>query len=222
MTRCASPGASSRGRPVPSAEIWPALEGPPRGHDQRVHGNPAILVTLSVRRLTLNMSHERWSRTISVPSATGTTPRYTCDCARCGTTARCDGAERESETQRCLTEVSGRHAMNTTQGSNVVRPIFIGRWVPKMQLPLKERPYRRGKLRRNLGSVSQRMLTRNLRILLSRASLEDLFKGRSQLLVYTSCWCPITQQAAPPARRARTGSTALSSIWSTMTPCFGR
>jgi hypothetical protein len=30
----------------------------------------------------------------------------------------------------------------------VVRPIFIGRWVPKIQLSLKERPYRRGKLRR--------------------------------------------------------------------------
>lgn len=53
--------------------------------------------------------------------------------------------------------------MKTTQGSNVVRPIFIGRWAPKILLSLKERPYRRGKLRRNLGSVSQRMLTRNLR-----------------------------------------------------------
>jgi predicted dithiol-disulfide oxidoreductase (DUF899 family) len=47
------------------------------------------------------------------------------------------------------------------------------------------------------------------------------FRGRSQLLVYTSCSRPIAQQAGPPARRSRTGSTALSSIWPTMTSCFG-
>jgi DNA-binding HxlR family transcriptional regulator len=47
--------------------------------------------------------------------------------------------------------------------SEMVRPIFIGRWTPKILFSLKERPYRHGHLRRRLGSISQRMLTRNLR-----------------------------------------------------------
>jgi len=42
-------------------------------------------------------------------------------------------------------------------------PIFIGRWTPKILFSLKERPYRHGELRRNVGNVSQRMLTRTLR-----------------------------------------------------------
>jgi DNA-binding HxlR family transcriptional regulator len=47
--------------------------------------------------------------------------------------------------------------------SEMVRPIFIGRWTPKILFSLKERPCRHGHLRRRLGSISQRMLTRNLR-----------------------------------------------------------
>ena len=43
--------------------------------------------------------------------------------------------------------------------------IFIGRWTPKILFSLKERPYRHGQLRRQLGSISQRMLTRTLRSL---------------------------------------------------------
>jgi len=42
-------------------------------------------------------------------------------------------------------------------------PIFIGRWTPKILFSLKERPYRHGELRRNVGNVSRRMLTRTLR-----------------------------------------------------------
>ena len=42
-------------------------------------------------------------------------------------------------------------------------PIFIGRWTPKILFSLKERPHRHGELRRHVGSVSQRMLTRTLR-----------------------------------------------------------
>lgn len=45
--------------------------------------------------------------------------------------------------------------------------IFIGRWTPKILFSLRERPYRHGQLRRELGSVSQRMLTRTLRNLQS-------------------------------------------------------
>jgi DNA-binding HxlR family transcriptional regulator len=53
--------------------------------------------------------------------------------------------------------------MNTTQGSTRASSIFIGRWTPKILFSLRDRPYRHGQLRRQLGSVSQRMLTRTLR-----------------------------------------------------------
>jgi DNA-binding HxlR family transcriptional regulator len=53
--------------------------------------------------------------------------------------------------------------MNTTQRSRRASSIFIGRWTPKVLFSLKEGPYRHGALRRHLGSVSQRMLTRTLR-----------------------------------------------------------
>jgi DNA-binding HxlR family transcriptional regulator len=41
--------------------------------------------------------------------------------------------------------------------------VFIGRWTTKILFTLNERPHRHGQLRRRLGSVSQRMLTRTLR-----------------------------------------------------------
>ena len=53
--------------------------------------------------------------------------------------------------------------MSTTDGTKTVRSIFIGRWTPRILLSLKERPHRHGQLRRRVGNVSQRMLTRNLR-----------------------------------------------------------
>jgi len=53
--------------------------------------------------------------------------------------------------------------MNTTQESKMASSIFIGRWTPKILFSLKERPHRHGELRRTLGRVSQRILTRNLR-----------------------------------------------------------
>ncbi len=42
-------------------------------------------------------------------------------------------------------------------------PIFIGRWTPPILFSLKKRPYRHGELRRHIGNVSRRMLTRTLR-----------------------------------------------------------
>jgi DNA-binding HxlR family transcriptional regulator len=53
--------------------------------------------------------------------------------------------------------------MNTTQRSKMASSIFIGRWTPKILFSLRDRPYRHGQLRRQLGRVSQRMLTRTLR-----------------------------------------------------------
>jgi DNA-binding HxlR family transcriptional regulator len=55
--------------------------------------------------------------------------------------------------------------MNTTQASRMVSSIFIGKWTPKILFSLGERPYRHGQLRRRLGTISQRMLTRTLRSL---------------------------------------------------------
>ena len=53
--------------------------------------------------------------------------------------------------------------MNTTLPSRTSSSIFIGRWTPKILFSLRDRPYRHGQLRRELGGVSQRMLTRSLR-----------------------------------------------------------
>lgn len=47
--------------------------------------------------------------------------------------------------------------------SKMLTPLFIGRWTPKILFSLNERPHRHGELRRRLGTISQRMLTRTLR-----------------------------------------------------------
>lgn len=43
------------------------------------------------------------------------------------------------------------------------RLIYIGRWTPRILFSLHEKPHRHGELRRHLGTISQRMLTRTLR-----------------------------------------------------------
>ena len=53
--------------------------------------------------------------------------------------------------------------MKTIQEPQRMTRVFIGRWTPKILFSLKEKPYRHGELRRRLGGVSQRMLTRTLR-----------------------------------------------------------
>ena len=53
--------------------------------------------------------------------------------------------------------------MKTLQESKMPSLIFIGTWTPKILFSLKERPHRHGELRRHVGTVSQRMLTRTLR-----------------------------------------------------------
>jgi DNA-binding HxlR family transcriptional regulator len=50
-----------------------------------------------------------------------------------------------------------------SHGSEVMPTLFIGKWTVKIMYSLKERPQRHGQLRRGLGNVSQRMLTRTLR-----------------------------------------------------------
>jgi DNA-binding HxlR family transcriptional regulator len=44
-----------------------------------------------------------------------------------------------------------------------VTTVFIGKWTVKIAYLLKERPHRHGELRRRLGGISQRMLTKTLR-----------------------------------------------------------
>ena len=73
--------------------------------------------------------------------------------------------------------------MNATQGSKVVPPIFIGRWTPKILFSLKERPHRHGRLRRRLGGVSQRMLTRTLRNLESTGLIKRRVTGTRAIAV---------------------------------------
>ena len=73
--------------------------------------------------------------------------------------------------------------MKTTQESKMAPPIFIGRWTPRVLFSLKERPYRHGQLRRYLGSVSQRMLTRTLRNLESRGLISRRVTGAKSVAV---------------------------------------
>jgi len=62
--------------------------------------------------------------------------------------------------------------VNTVQVSKTATSIFIGRWTPKVLFSLKQRPYRHGQLRRQLGSISQRMLTKTLRNLESAGLID--------------------------------------------------
>lgn len=55
--------------------------------------------------------------------------------------------------------------MKAMQKSTIAPSIFIGRWTPRILFSLKVRPHRHGELRRHLGSVLLRMLTRTLRSL---------------------------------------------------------
>jgi len=80
--------------------------------------------------------------------------------------------------------------MKVTQGSKMARPIFIGRWTPKILFSLHERPYRHGQLRRRLGSVSQRMLTRTLRNLESTGLIVRRVTGTKAIAVEYSLTQP--------------------------------
>ena len=79
--------------------------------------------------------------------------------------------------------------MKRTQASKT-GPIFIGRWTPRILFSLNERPYRHGQLRRRLGGVSQRMLTRTLRNLESTGLVDrHVTKSKAVAVEYS-----LTQQ----------------------------
>lgn len=73
--------------------------------------------------------------------------------------------------------------MKTVQGPKVVQRIFIGRWTPKILFSLSERPYRHGQLKRRVGMVSQRMLTRTLRRLESTGLITRRVTGSKTVAV---------------------------------------
>src|ERR1700690_4218559 len=67
--------------------------------------------------------------------------------------------------------------------SKMPAPIFIGRWTPQILFSLKERPRRHGELRRQVGNVSQRMLTRTLRNLESTGLIARRVTGSKPIAV---------------------------------------
>lgn len=73
--------------------------------------------------------------------------------------------------------------ISTTHGLNMPAPIFIGRWTPKILFSLEGKPYRHGELRRFLGDVSQRMLTRTLRNLEATGLIDRRVAGSKVIAV---------------------------------------
>jgi DNA-binding HxlR family transcriptional regulator len=80
-----------------------------------------------------------------------------------------------------------------------MKPIFIGRWTPKVLFSLQEKPYRYGELRRRLQGVSQRMLTRTLRSLESSGLIARSATSSKPLAVEYSLTQP-GKTIIPPLR----------------------
>jgi DNA-binding HxlR family transcriptional regulator len=104
--------------------------------------------------------------------------------------------------------------MKATPGPGAARSMFIGRWTPKILFSLNERPYRHGQLRRRVGAVSQRMLTRTLRNLESIGLIARRVTGSKNVAVEYSL-TPIGRTIIAPlggmcrwARRHRKRVTA--------------
>src|SRR5262252_5364977 len=70
--------------------------------------------------------------------------------------------------------------------SEMMPMIFIGKWTVDIMYMLKARPYRHGQLRRRLGNISQRMLTRTLRNLESTGLIaRHVTRSRSLAVEYS-------------------------------------
>jgi DNA-binding HxlR family transcriptional regulator len=64
--------------------------------------------------------------------------------------------------------------------------LFIGKWAVRVLFLLKELPYRHSQLRRRLGAISQRMLTRTLRNLESTGLISrKVTQSRSVTVSYS-------------------------------------
>ena len=73
--------------------------------------------------------------------------------------------------------------MKTMEQTKMPSPIFIGRWTPRILFSLKLKPHRHGELRRHLGGISQRMLTRTLRNLESTGLIARRVTGSKMIAV---------------------------------------
>jgi DNA-binding HxlR family transcriptional regulator len=93
--------------------------------------------------------------------------------------------------------------MKAIQGSKIIKPIFIGRWTPRVLFSLYEKPYRHGELRRRLQGVSQRMLTRTLRSLESSGLIARRETTSKPLAVEYSLTQPGKTIIAPLRRMCR-------------------
>jgi DNA-binding HxlR family transcriptional regulator len=87
--------------------------------------------------------------------------------------------------------------MKTVQESQMRKPLFIGRWTPKILFSLQEKPYRHGVLRRRLQGISQRMLTRTLRSLESSGLIAKSTTSSKPLAVEYSLTQPGRTIIAP-------------------------
>ena len=112
MPRSASAGASSRKRDaVQRAERIARRERPRRGRDQRVHRNPATLVTPTVRCPVANLSHDHQPAVVSERTASTRTRRKTMTTHKTGTreewlAARLELLEAEKELTRRSDELA--------------------------------------------------------------------------------------------------------------------
>jgi len=78
------------------------------------------------------------------------------------------------------------HFESRTDTAVTVEPLFIGKWSVKILYSLKEKAYRHGELRRRLGTVSQRMLTRTLRNLESTGLISrNVTRSKSVAVEYS-------------------------------------
>ena len=67
----------------------------------------------------------------------------------------------------------------SVDSAKVGSTIFIGKWTVRILYALKKKSYRHGQLRRSLGTISQRMLTRTLRNLESTGLIARSVTTRS-------------------------------------------
>jgi DNA-binding HxlR family transcriptional regulator len=89
-----------------------------------------------------------------------------------------------------MDEVSDRELERMTDqlgsGPQTVPTLFIGKWTVKVIDLLREGPQRHGQLRRRLGRISQRMLTRTLRNLESAGLItRQVTRSRSVTVEYS-------------------------------------
>src|SRR5437016_12307963 len=75
--------------------------------------------------------------------------------------------------------------MCVTEATKLLCSNYIGRLTTAILCSLKERPYRHAQLRRHLGAVSQRMLTRTLRNLEATGLIVRRTRAKAMAVEYS-------------------------------------